>query len=98
MALCFDSLLLLAGQASTHNRHPVQSSGETCKRIPRSLEVTPSRLRRFEARGRTRKLRRVVNFRADYGMRTNQHAFSTLNAEHLDPTLGICCAMLRFSH
>ena len=31
MALCFDSLLLLTGQASTHNRHPVQSSGETCK-------------------------------------------------------------------
>ncbi len=30
MALCFVSLLLLAGQTSTHKRHPVQSSGETC--------------------------------------------------------------------
>ena len=31
MALCFDALLLFAGQASTHNRQPVQSSGETCR-------------------------------------------------------------------
>src|SRR5271165_941095 len=30
IALCFTSLLLFAGQTSTHSRQPVQSSGATC--------------------------------------------------------------------
>src|ERR1035438_3696487 len=37
MALCFTSLLLLAGQTSTHSVQPVQSSGATCKVYLRSF-------------------------------------------------------------
>src|SRR5215472_11935085 len=37
MARCFTSLLLLAGQTSTHSVQPVQSSGATCRLYLRSF-------------------------------------------------------------
>ena len=37
MARCFTSLLLLAGQTSTHSVQPVQSSGATCSVYFRSF-------------------------------------------------------------
>src|SRR5208337_401314 len=97
IALCFTSLLLLAGQTSTHNLQPVQSSGATCSVY---FSVSNSRQRGFEdlkvsgasfSSEESYTLARITAWG-----QTNTHLPHWMHKS--SSQTGISLAMLRFSH
>ncbi len=92
MALCFASLLLFTGQISTHNVQPVQSSGDTCNGIAHALDgLAEFGLADLKLAGASASAARLVQLRADHGVRAHQHAFSALDAQILVPDRNLLC-------
>jgi hypothetical protein len=59
--------------------------GSDLERVAEGREIPPPRFSGFELLGRAGEFGRIINFRADDGVRANQHAFSALNAKLLVP-------------
>src|ERR1700722_12788379 len=97
MALCFTSLLLFAGQISTHNVHPVQSSGATCsvyRRVSNSRQRGLADLNVFGASESTPLSYTFARITACGHTSTHlPHWIQSSSSQ-----TGICSAMFRFSH